>query len=152
MYALRCLNAFYHFQNQKLKTRRPRNNGFPHSLLPPLHFFSLSFLNPPSPLPYSLPSTISHLPSPSSIPPFLILSSPRFRLRYCTVDDCYYLHWDNAVCPPLARIEGFMNGVHSASGVRRHLDEAEGKVGCVCGMCVRACGRAQNSVNTCSNL
>lgn len=43
------------------------------------------------------------------------------------------------MCPPLARIEGFMNGVHSASGVKRYLDEAEGKVGCVCGVCICAC-------------
>ena len=35
------------------------------------------------------------------------------------------------MCPPLARIEGFMNGLHSASGVRRQFDEAEGKVSCV---------------------
>lgn len=35
------------------------------------------------------------------------------------------------MCPPLARIEGFMNGLHSTSGVRRQFDEAEGKVSCV---------------------
>ena len=120
----------------------------PHSLLPSLHFFSLpssipslilssssisslllsSFLNL---LSYSL-----FLPqSPHFFSPLLSLFSPlldpllpRFRLRYCAVNDCYYLHWDNAVCPPLARIEGFMNGLHSASGVRRQFDEAEGKV------------------------
>lgn len=94
----------------------------------------------------SLPSSISSLILSSSSISSLILSPPlsssffspllnpllpRFRLRYCAVNDCYYLHWDNAVCPPLARIEGFMNGLHSASGVRRQFDEAEGKVSCV---------------------
>ena len=87
-----------------------------------------SLLSPPS----SISSLILSPPLyPSLLSPLLDPFLPRFRLRYCAVNDCYYLHWDNAVCPPLARIEGFMNGLHSASGVRRQFDEAEGKVGCV---------------------
>lgn len=59
-----------------------------------------------------------------SIPLLLI----RFRLRYSPVADCYYLHWDNTVCPQLARIVGLENGVLSASNVSRVENKSEGKV------------------------
>ena len=52
----------------------------------------------------------------------------RFRLRYSVFDDCYYLHWDSAVCPPLAKITGLTNGVHFISGVTRYTDDSSGQV------------------------
>ena len=52
----------------------------------------------------------------------------RFRLRYSVIDDCYYLHWDSAVCPPLAKITGLTNGVHFISGVTRYSDDSSGQV------------------------
>ena len=52
----------------------------------------------------------------------------RFRLRYSVIDDCYYLHWDSAVCPPLAKITGLTNGVHFISGVTRYIDDSSGQV------------------------
>ncbi|XP_019858902.1 PREDICTED: uncharacterized protein LOC109587114 isoform X2 [Amphimedon queenslandica] len=38
------------------------------------------------------------------------ISLKRFRMRYSTISDCYYLHWDNTVCPALCRINGLENG------------------------------------------
>ena len=60
---------------------------------------------------------------------YTYIHSPyRFRLRYSSYDDCYYLHWDSAVCPPLARITGLTNGVHSFSGITRYVDDSTGQV------------------------
>ncbi len=75
----------------------------------------------------------------------VFLCSCRFRLRYCSYYDCYYLHWDDAVCPPLARINGVKNGLYSSSGVTRYIDQENDEVRvyvcvCVC-MCVCMCVR-----------
>ncbi|KAL5468867.1 hypothetical protein EMCRGX_G029993 [Ephydatia muelleri] len=52
------------------------------------------------------------------------LKSPvRFRLRYSTASDCYYLHWDQTVCPPLARITGLATGATNVTGLTRYTDQ-----------------------------
>ena len=63
----------------------------------------------------------------------------RFRLRYCSYYDCYYLHWDDNVCPPLARINGLKKGLYSSSGLTRYIDQENDEVWvcvCVCSICV----------------
>ena len=102
----------------------------------------ISSLSPSFPLsfaltlpPHSLPSSLSYIPpslSPS-LPPSLSpsLSLPllhRFRMRYSVIDDCYYLHWDDAACAPLAKIEGLNNGTNSLNGVSRFCDESSDQV------------------------
>ena len=47
----------------------------------------------------------------------------RFRLRYSTASDCYYLHWDQTVCPPLARITGLATGATNVTGLTRYTDQ-----------------------------
>ena len=42
----------------------------------------------------------------------------RFRMRYSTFSDCYYLHWDNTVCPALCRIQGLENGASELTGLQ----------------------------------
>ncbi|KAL5468866.1 hypothetical protein EMCRGX_G029990 [Ephydatia muelleri] len=51
------------------------------------------------------------------------ISLKRFRLRYSVTSDCYYLHWDNNVCPQLAKIEGLANGAMSTTGLTRYTNE-----------------------------
>jgi len=48
-------------------------------------------------------------------------------MRYCSFDDCYYLHWDNPVCKPLARKYGLDNGLFRSAGVER-ITEGNGEV------------------------
>ena len=79
------------------------------------------------------------------------LSSFRFRLRYCTFNDCYYHHWDDAACLPLAKINGLFKGLHSSSGVRRYVDDTTGEV-CICVCmcaCVHMCVRVYVCVHAC---
>lgn len=38
-------------------------------------------------------------------------------MRYSTISDCYYLHWDNTVCPALCRITGLENGSNGMNGL-----------------------------------
>ena len=47
----------------------------------------------------------------------------RFRLRYSTANDCYYLHYDQSVCPPLARITGLAKGAMNVTGLTRYTDQ-----------------------------
>eukprot|EP00731_Ephydatia_muelleri_P017122 Em0010g220a len=51
------------------------------------------------------------------------ISLKRFRLRYSTASDCYYLHWDQTVCPPLARITGLATGATNVTGLTRYTDQ-----------------------------
>lgn len=141
-----CLKAFYHFQNQKLKTIRPRNNDFPHSLLPPLHFFSLPFLirSPPHlilylpqsspifpPLPYSLLPQISSALLYSGR---LLLSALGQRCVSAAGQDRRVYEWR-----PLSF---GCEEIHGWGGGKGRL--------CVWHVCT--CVRAQNSVNRCNNL
>ena len=49
-------------------------------------------------------------------------------MRYSLLSDCYYLHWDDAVCAPLAKIDGLSHGANVFTGVRRLCDDATGQV------------------------
>ena len=49
----------------------------------------------------------------------------RFRMRYSTLSNCYYLHWDNTVCKQLARIDGLENGAQNIFGLQRIVDRDE---------------------------
>ena len=49
-------------------------------------------------------------------------------MRYSLLSDCYYLHWDDAVCAPLAKIDGLSNGANVFTGVSKLCDEATGQV------------------------
>ncbi len=74
----------------------------------------------------------------SDLPPFFLHVLTRFRLRYNTYDDVYYVHWDKNVCAALSKYEGLTRGLFSASKMERHLDNKDGMVGgaggvaCVC--------------------
>ena len=49
-------------------------------------------------------------------------------MRYCLLSDCYYLHWDDAVCAPLAKIDGLSHGANVFTGVSRLCDDTTGQV------------------------
>ena len=46
-------------------------------------------------------------------------------MRYSTLSNCYYLHWDNTVCRQLARIDGLENGAQNIFGLQRIADRDE---------------------------
>jgi hypothetical protein len=52
----------------------------------------------------------------------------RFRMRYSLLSDCYYLHWDDAACAALAKIEGLTKGVNSMNGLSRYCDNSSGRM------------------------
>lgn len=47
-------------------------------------------------------------------------------MRYSPVHDCYYLHWDNAVCHQLAHIQHLEEAVLTMSGLQRYQDDSDG--------------------------
>lgn len=62
---------------------------------------------------YRVGSSSGHVFKPS----LQDISLKRFRMRYSTISDCYYLHWDNTVCPALCRITGLENGSNGMNGL-----------------------------------
>ena len=42
-------------------------------------------------------------------------------MRYCSLTDGYFLHWDNKVSQHLTRIQGLENGVHNMFGIQRYV-------------------------------
>ncbi|CAI8052856.1 hypothetical protein GBAR_LOCUS28922, partial [Geodia barretti] len=56
------------------------------------------------------------------------ISLKRFRMRYSLLSDCYYLHWDDGVCAPLAKIDGLSHGANVFTGVSRLCDDTTGQL------------------------